>query len=74
MNSKDRRMLNDTIIVDLVTNVDIKLTANENHLQNSDVKHVKNEKKNPFFITCILNRHYQLLLSCREFYCKFLSF
>lgn len=25
-----------------------KLTANENHLQNSDVKHVKNGKKIPF--------------------------
>lgn len=48
MNSKDRGMLNDTIIVDLVTNADIKLTANENHLQDSDIKHVKKTKKFPF--------------------------
>lgn len=74
MNFKNRRMLNDTVRVDLATNAENKLTANENHLQNSDVKHVKNGKKNPFLITCILNRHYQLLLSCREYYCKFLSF
>lgn len=52
MNSKDRRMLNDTITVDLVTNADIKLTANENHLQDSDIKHVK-KLKNSLFNTCI---------------------
>lgn len=68
-------MLNDTVRVDLATNAENKLTANENHLQDSDIKHVKKrERKNPFLITCILNRHYQLLFSCREFYCKFLSF
>lgn len=62
-------MLNDTIRVDLATNAENKLTANENYLQTC-----KKTEKNPCLITCILKRHYQLLFSCREFYCKFLSF
>lgn len=33
MNFKNRRMLNDTVRVDLATNAENKLTANENHLQ-----------------------------------------
>lgn len=45
MNFKNRRMLNDTVRVDLATNAENKLTANENHLQGSDIKHVKNERK-----------------------------
>lgn len=51
MNFKNRRMLNDTVRVDLATNAENKLTANENHLQYSDIKHVKkNEKKIPFYL------------------------
>lgn len=45
MNFKNRRMLNDTIKVDLATNAENKLTANENHLQDSDIKHVKKREK-----------------------------
>lgn len=40
MNFKNRPMLNDTIKVDLATNAKNKLTANENHLKDSDIKHV----------------------------------
>lgn len=45
MNFKNRRMLNDTVRVDLATNAENKLTANENHLQDSDIKHVKKREK-----------------------------
>lgn len=49
MNFKNRRMLNDTIRVDLATNAENKLTANENYLQNSDIKHVKKREKKSLF-------------------------
>lgn len=42
-------MLNHTIRVDLATNAENKLTANENHLQDSDIKHVKKREKKSLF-------------------------